>query len=164
MPTMPTRDLTDTQSLDGIVGIHVAHHLCFVPTKKQGSQWERSTVWAMLRNPAYKGTACFGKTQLAPRTRTRNRALRQRGGLPARNSASHELPREQWIEIAVPAVIEEPIFVLAQERLANNKKLTARRTIEPSILQRLCIAAIAAMRCIAPPHNRAHARFITTVA
>src|SRR5271168_105359 len=34
-----------------------------VPTRKQISRWERTTVWAILRNPAYKGTACFGKTE-----------------------------------------------------------------------------------------------------
>ena len=50
-----------------------------VPTRKQGSRWERSTVWAMLRNPAYTGRACFGKTHLAPRQRI-TRPLRLRGG------------------------------------------------------------------------------------
>jgi len=35
-------------------------------TRKQTGRWERSTVWAMLRNPAYKGAAGFGKTQTAP--------------------------------------------------------------------------------------------------
>jgi site-specific DNA recombinase len=108
-----------------------------VPTKKQGIQWERSTVWAMLRNPAYKGTACFGKTQTAARQRTNTRALRQRGSLPARVSASHELPREQWIGIAVPALIEVDTFDAAQERLASNKQRSSRRTIEPSVLQGL---------------------------
>ncbi len=108
-----------------------------VPTKKRTGQWERSTVWAMLRNPAYKGTACFGKTQTAVRQRINNRTLRLRGGLPARNSAKHDLPREQWIEIAVPALISEDTFALAQERLACNKQFASRRTIEPSILQGL---------------------------
>ena len=108
-----------------------------VPTQKRHAQWERSTVWAMLRNPAYQGTACFGKTKPAARTRTNNRTLHQRGSLPSRNSASHEVPREQWIEIAVPALLEEQTFALAQERLAINKKLSARRTIEPAILQGL---------------------------
>ncbi len=108
-----------------------------VPTKKQGVQWERSTVWAMLRNPAYKGTACFGKTHTAARQRTNTRSLRERGSLPARVSASHELPREQWIEIAVPALIEADTFDAAQERLASNKQRSSRRTIEPSVLQGL---------------------------
>ena len=28
-----------------------------VATRKPGTRWERSMVWAMLRNPAYRGTA-----------------------------------------------------------------------------------------------------------
>jgi hypothetical protein len=35
-----------------------------VATRKPGAPWERSVVWAMLRNPAYIGTACFGKTRI----------------------------------------------------------------------------------------------------
>ena len=50
-----------------------------VATRKQTGRWERSVIWAMLRNPAYKGTACFGKTQKAPRQRI-TRPLRLRGG------------------------------------------------------------------------------------
>src|SRR6266498_594263 len=41
--------------------------------------WERSTVWGMLRNPAYQGKACFGKTEMCARQRV-TRALRQKGG------------------------------------------------------------------------------------
>ena len=108
-----------------------------VPARKSGARWERSMVWAMLRNPAYKGTACFGKTQQAPRQLTNSRRLRKRGGVPARNSANHELPREQWIEIPVPALVAEDTFALAAERLQKNQKLSARRTIDPSILQGL---------------------------
>src|ERR1700738_5515956 len=52
-----------------------------IPTRKQTGRWERSTVWAMLRNPAYKGAAGFGKTQTAPRQRI-TRPLRLRGGIP----------------------------------------------------------------------------------
>src|SRR5438309_9049554 len=35
-----------------------------VPTRKPNTRWERSMVWAMLRNPAYRGRACFGKTRV----------------------------------------------------------------------------------------------------
>ena len=105
-----------------------------IPTKKHGACWERSTVWAVLRNPAYKGVACFGKTKQAARSRV-TRTSRLRGHAPARNSANHELPKDQWIEIPVPALISEDIFALAQERLEANKKLAPRRTIEPSVLQ-----------------------------
>ncbi|MFQ5937828.1 MAG: recombinase family protein [Acidiferrobacterales bacterium] len=107
-----------------------------VPTRKQRSRWERSTVWAMLRNPAYKGTACFGKTRIAPRQRV-TRPLRMRGGIAARNSASHERPREDWIEIPVPAIVSEKTFALAQELLERNKVHAPRRTIAPSVVQGL---------------------------
>src|SRR5208283_1804438 len=50
-----------------------------VATRQGKSLWERSTVWAILRNPAYKGTACFGKTEHAERKKI-TRLLRKRGG------------------------------------------------------------------------------------
>jgi site-specific DNA recombinase len=56
----------------------------------------------MLRNPAYRGTAWYGKTQLAERQKI-TRPLRLRGGIASRQSAQHERPREEWIEIPVPA-------------------------------------------------------------
>jgi site-specific DNA recombinase len=105
-----------------------------VPTRKHRSRWERSTVWAMLRNPAYKGLACFGKTQLAPRQRV-TRPLRQRGGFASRNSASHEQPKTQWIEISVPAIVSEETFAMAEELLERNKRTAPRRTVEPTLLQ-----------------------------
>ena len=107
-----------------------------VATRKSGARWERSTVWGMLRNPAYRGTACFGKTRAAPRQRV-TRALRLRGGMASRNSASHERPRDEWIEIPVPALVDEPTFARAQELLHENKLRSRRRTIAPSLVQGL---------------------------
>ena len=107
-----------------------------VATRKPGARWERSTVWAMLRNPAYRGRACFGKTRVAARQRV-TRRLRLRGGVTSRNSASHERPREEWIEIPVPALIAEETFAHAQELLRENKVRARRRTIEPSLVQGL---------------------------
>src|SRR5258707_5697786 len=74
-----------------------------IPTRTGDSRWERSTVWAMLRNPAYVGKACFGKTERKPRERI-TRPLRQRGGYSNRCGANLERPREEWIEISVPAI------------------------------------------------------------
>ena len=107
-----------------------------VATRKPNARWERSMVWAMLRNPAYRGTACFGKTRVAPRQRV-TRALRMRGGMTTRNSANHERPREEWIEIPVPALIAEETFARAQELLHENRVRARRRTIEPSVVQGL---------------------------
>jgi site-specific DNA recombinase len=109
-----------------------------IPTRTRTTRWERSTVWGMLRNPAYRGRACYGKTELRPRQRI-TRALRKRGGLASRDSANHERPRPDWIEIAVPALISEEIFALVQEQLEQNKRHSPRRTIEPSLLQGMLV-------------------------
>jgi site-specific DNA recombinase len=113
-----------------------------VPTRKRTSRWERSTVWAILRNPAYKGTACFGKTEMRSRQRV-TRPLRLRGGIAKRNSSNRERPRQEWIEIPVPAIVSDEIFALAQELLTVNKTHAPRRTIEPS----LCQGMISCRKC-----------------
>jgi site-specific DNA recombinase len=109
-----------------------------VPTRFGKSPWERSTVWGMLRNPAYKGSACFGKTERAERKRI-TRRLRQKGGFSPRSGANRETSREKWIEVAVPALITEETFEMAQERLEENKRLSARRTKVPTLLQGLLV-------------------------
>src|SRR6266536_2485985 len=107
-------------------------------TRTGKGRWERSTVWGMLRNPAYRGTACYGKTELRPRQRI-TRPLRQRRGLPSRDSAGHERPRTEWIEVPVPALVSEEIFALAQEQLEKNKRHSPRRTVEPTLLQGMLV-------------------------
>ena len=107
-----------------------------VPTRKRVTRWERSVVWAMLRNPAYKGTACFGKTKTAARQRI-TRPIRLRGGIAPRDSAAHERPRAEWIEIPVPAIVPAETFALAEERLQANKRHAPRRTVTPSVVQGL---------------------------
>jgi len=109
-----------------------------IPTRTETARWERSTVWGLLRNPAYQGRACFGKTEIRPRQGI-TRPLRQRQGLATRNSANHERPRPDWIEIAVPALISEETFALAQEQLEQTKPHSPRRTIEPSLLQGMLV-------------------------
>ncbi|HEY7578599.1 MAG TPA: recombinase family protein [Acetobacteraceae bacterium] len=109
-----------------------------IPTRTGTTRWERSTIWGLLRNPAYCGRACYGKTELRPRQRI-TRPLRQRNRMPSRNSANHERPRQDWIEIAVPALISEETFALAQEQLEQNKRHSPRRTVEPSLLQGMLV-------------------------
>lgn len=56
--------------------------------------WDRSTVWGMLKNPAYKGMAAFGKTQVG-QMRPRIRPSRGACAQPKRAYSTYEseLPR-----------------------------------------------------------------------
>jgi site-specific DNA recombinase len=107
-----------------------------IPTRKASARWERSTVWAVLRNSAYRGVAYFGKTRASSRTRV-IRPQRRRGVITPTMTAGHERPREEWIEIPVPALVREDSFARAQELLQENKIRSRRRTIDPSIVQGL---------------------------
>ena len=56
------------------------------PTRTGKDRWDRSVVWAMLRNPAYAGTAVFGKTMATSGTPGLNRVARLQGRLGAAGS------------------------------------------------------------------------------
>jgi len=110
-----------------------------VPARK-ASRWERSVVWGVLRNSAYRGVACFGKTRISARTRVM-RPQRRRGTTTPSTTAGHQRPREEWIEIPVPALVTEESFARAQELLYQNKIRSRRRTIAPSVAQGLVSCA-----------------------
>jgi len=109
-----------------------------VPTRFGKSRWERSKVWAMLRNPTYAGRAAFGKTERAERKRV-TRPLRQKGGYSARCGANRERPKDQWIEMAVPALVSEETFARAAEKLTENRRFSSRNTKVPTLLQGLLV-------------------------
>ena len=50
-----------------------------------------------------------------------------------------ERPREEWIEIPVPALVSEEQFAQAREQLERNKRHARRRTKEPTLLQGLLV-------------------------
>ncbi len=112
-----------------------------VPTRSGKAAWDRSTVWGMLRNPAYQGTACFGKTEQTERKKI-TRPLRKQGGFSPRSSTHRERPKEEWLEIAVPSLVSQDTFSLAQERLEENKRFSRRHTIEPTLLQGLLVCSV----------------------
>jgi len=108
-----------------------------IPTATGKPRWDRSTLWGMLRNPAYCGRAGFGKTRQTDERPKPTRPVRRRGaGLSAR-SATRDCPREGWIDVAVPPIVSEETFDLAARRLEDNKRFAARRTKEPSLLHGL---------------------------
>ncbi len=110
-----------------------------IPTATGKSRWDRSTVWGMLRNPAYRGRAGFAKTRRIDEQACVTRRVRMQGRESARRPATRERARDEWIEIPVPAIVSEEMFELACRRLQDNKRFASRRTKEPSLLQGLLV-------------------------
>jgi site-specific DNA recombinase len=91
------------------------------PTRTGKTVWDRATVCDMLKNPAYKGMAAFGKTSVEP-LRPRLRAQRGRPMQPKRAVSSQDVPREKWMSIPVPALVSEDLFESVQEQLQENRQ------------------------------------------
>src|SRR5262249_4532386 len=90
-------------------------------TRTGKTVWDRSVVWGIWKNPAYQGTAAFGKTRQGP-LRPRLRAQRNRPVQPRRAVSTTDVPPEDWIPIPVPALVEPEVFAAVQEQVQENKR------------------------------------------
>jgi site-specific DNA recombinase len=109
-----------------------------VPTRTGKGVWSRSSIAAMVRNPAYKGAAAYGKTRVGPRLpRLRPPRGKADPGLPT--SVYRTAPEEQE-PIPVPALVSADLFAAVAEQLAENKRRKrARRSGASHLLQGLVV-------------------------
>src|SRR5437899_4983508 len=110
-----------------------------IPTRTGKRVWDRSTIWGMLRNPAYRGQAAYGKTKIADRHGKPTRTTRARGERRGRRQVRMDEPIEQWTFIPVPPLITGEQFELAQERLKRNAHFAKRNTKTPTLLQGILV-------------------------
>ena len=97
-----------------------------IPTRKGLSRWDRATVWAVLRNPAYMGKAAFGKTESVVRGQLL-RPIRGKSTMPRHAKSAHrDKPPTEWLSIPVPAIVSQETFAAAHEQLERNQRLSAR--------------------------------------
>ncbi len=95
-------------------------------SRSQKGFWERSTIWGMLKNPAYMGQAAYRKTHSVPREKL-TKLARDNGYYPKHvHSSSRDRSEKEWISIPVPRIISRRVFQKAQEQLKENKKLSPR--------------------------------------
>ncbi len=87
---------------------------------KGKATWDPTTIGGMLQNPAYLGTAKYGKTRIGPmrpRLRTqRNQAEQPRRAYSVYDSADGGIP------IEVPGLVDEALFTAAAEQLEENRR------------------------------------------
>ena len=108
-----------------------------VPSRTGKHRWDRSVIWGMLRNPAYAGRAVFGKTMVVHESAGLTRVARLQGRSTPRACKTVDRPREEWTEIAVPAIVTEETFARVAGRLVDNKRFASRNSKIPSLLQGL---------------------------
>ena len=90
-----------------------------VPSPSGKAVWEVSVIGRLIRNEAYVGRAYY------------NRTASVSGHRPGKGTRQVRRPRDQWIPIAVPAIVDEELFEAAQRVSYDNSKWSPRRT-EPN--------------------------------
>jgi site-specific DNA recombinase len=130
-----------------------------IPTRTGKSAWDRSTVWLMLKNPAYKGTAAFGKTRSGGFKPQRLRPQRGRPEQPRRPVSRVDTSVDDQILIEVPALVSDDLFGAVQTQLEENRQ---RRRDRPGggryLLQGLVVCKRCGYGCYGKPTSRASAK------
>src|ERR1051326_4789355 len=84
-------------------------HQAGIRTQTGKEHWDHKTIWDMLKNPADIGEAAFGKTRWLP-VGPRLRAPRGRPEHSRRGYAGNDAPKEEWITIPIPALVDADLF------------------------------------------------------
>ena len=96
------------------------------PTPQGKPVWDRTTIWRLLKNPAFRGEAAFGKTHVGPRL-PRPRPVRGGSEQPRWPHKLIDLPATEWIRIPVPAIVDPVLFDAVQEQLCENLRRSRER-------------------------------------
>ena len=83
--------------------------------------WDRTTVWGMLKNPAFKGSAAFGKTRTGPR-RPQLRGQRGNSKTPRRTGSTYDTELSEQLSVPVPAIVSPELFDVVQTQLTENRQ------------------------------------------
>ena len=102
-----------------------------IPTPRGVKRWNPSTVRGILHSPTYIGIAYSGRTRPVP-ARQRKSALLPVG----RGQSIQPTPTEEWIEVLVPALLDQDIFDAAQSRLEKNQNMARRNNKSHNYLLR----------------------------
>jgi site-specific DNA recombinase len=133
-----------------------------VPTPRGRSRWGRTSVWNLLTNPAYRGTAAFGRRRLGE-PRPRLRPGRGRPEQPRRPASLYRTPEEDWLLVPVPALVSAALFAAVQEQLAENRRrqraaaARARYLLQGLLVCRSCGYALCS-RTVPGPGRRQYYR------
>jgi site-specific DNA recombinase len=90
-----------------------------IPTPTGKAEWWHSTLCRILGNEAYVGRLYFNQTETVPTTTATNSGRR-------RPTTQRRRPREEWIEIPCPPILDESIFEAAQRVSRDNSRWSPR--------------------------------------
>jgi site-specific DNA recombinase len=132
---------------------HIAKQLTLegTPNPSGGREWHRATVNRILHDEAYIGTLYYSR---------RNCVMTEGAHGQKRPSVKVTLrPREEWIPISVPAIIDLESFHQASIRSKDNQKFSPRNLQETAyLLRKLVRCGQCGLSCFARTMNQMKGR------
>ena len=98
-----------------------------IRTPKGNEHWDRATLRDMLTNPAYQGTAKYGRERMVPRKPGR-RPKRGDPAIPRQPKVTERTRPEEQETILVPAIIDPKVFQAARDQMEENRKRHRERS------------------------------------
>lgn len=99
-----------------LIGIATKLNKMEIPTAKQSKGWTMWLVSNILENETYAGIWHYGKTYITTVTNEKGRQVKKRV----------QNPKEKWIAVNVPAIVDTTIFEDAKAKRQENKIMAAR--------------------------------------
>jgi site-specific DNA recombinase len=116
---------------------------------RRAKKWNTSVVYGILTNPAYGGHAAWVRIESAELKRPRvPDAQRKRW-----KSSRRTNPREQWLSVPVPPIVEEWSPLRVCEALAKNR-VSSPRNVQHEYLLRTLVVCGQCGRRMAAGHQR----------
>jgi site-specific DNA recombinase len=125
---------------DGLTAYAIAQRLNENHVLSPGeASWSRSTVSRLLAQSAYRGEAHYARTSRdnsgvgLPRKQGQGRLQYPRGQVR---------PAEEWITVAVPAIISSALWQQAQKKRLMNEQTAFRNSHRPYLLRGLLVCGV----------------------
>lgn len=94
------------------------------PRKSKRGVWNTSTLSTLLRNETYIGKAHYGSSYAV----VPEKPLKLEIYKKIKKTSRKIRPKEEWIIITTPKIIEEDVFIRVGQRLKTNYEMSSRNT------------------------------------
>ncbi len=108
-------------------------------TRSSTTRWWASTIHGMVENPAYTGTAMYGRFH-AVEPKPRLRPIRNHPAHSSRPTTRVPVPSEDWVAVPVPAIVDPAVAEAARAQLEENRRRKREQSRGPGwLLQGLVV-------------------------
>ncbi|MTI86106.1 MAG: hypothetical protein FH756_19960 [Firmicutes bacterium] len=123
-------------------GVSIAKKLAkqgIKPPRRAKNSWAKATIYKILKNPIYTGTAYFYKEK------------KRKTGLHTIEITKR--PESDWLAVQVPPIIDPKTFAAAQRKLSENARSSRRNTKHKYLLQGIIFCGVCGRRMAINPER-----------